>query len=247
MRGWMLCVGMGMGLLAAPGCTATPGTPLGVAAAANDAAAVRRLLADGHPPDETATGDGEPARQPAGHSLTPLMWAARRGALDAMTLLLDAGADPNARDARNEWTPLQHAIHTRRRDAALLLLDRGADPNAHSAPGRLTPLLMAAGSPDPAIVAALLRHGADPRIEGEYGDTPLARAVSGGALSDIDAPLLGGCHPETVRALLSHDPTLRVPDNFVGRQALRVARFHDCREVLELVDRSQPAHADSQR
>ena len=169
MRGWMLCVGMGMGLLAAPGCTATPGTPLGVAAAANDAAAVRRLLADGHPPDETATGDGEPAPQPAGHSLTPLMWAARRGALDAITLLLDAGADPNARDARNEWTPLQHAIHTRRRDAALLLLDRGANPNARSAPGRLTPLLMAAGSPDPAIVAALLSHGADPRIEGEYG------------------------------------------------------------------------------
>ncbi len=99
---------------------------------------------------------------------------------------------------------------------------------------------MAADDRDATVVAALLNHGADPRIAGEYGDTPLTRAVSGGALTDIDRPLLGGCRPATVRALLAHDPTLRLPDNFAGRQALRFARFHECGEVLELVGRGDP-------
>jgi ankyrin repeat protein len=174
------------------------------------------------------------------------MWAARGGAIDAMTTLIDAGARVDARDGRNEWTPLQHAIHTRHAAAALLLLDRGADPNGRSAPGRLTPLLMAADDRDATVLDALLAHGADPRMAGEYGDTPLSRAVSGGALTDIDRPLLGGCRPATVRALLAHDPGLGLPDNFAGRQALRFARFHECREVLRLVA-DTPARADSRR
>ncbi|HEY2908096.1 MAG TPA: ankyrin repeat domain-containing protein [Vicinamibacterales bacterium] len=245
MRRLMLCVGVGFGLIAGNACTASPTTPLARAAAANDAVAVRRLLAAGHLPDETPTGDAGPVRGTADATLTPLMWAARRGAVDAMAALVDAGARVDARDSRNEWTALQHAVHTRHAAAALLLLDRGADPNGRSAPGRLTPLLMAADDRDATVVAALLKHGADPRMAGEYGDTPLTRAVSGGALTDIDRPLLGGCRPATVRALLAHDPALRLPDNFAGRQALRFARFHDCGEVLELVAPPQSARADS--
>jgi hypothetical protein len=38
-----------------------------------------------------------------------------------------------------------------------------------------------------------------------------------------------------VRALLDHDPTLRLPDTIAGREALRWARFHGCAEVLALV------------
>ena len=66
-------------------------------------------------------------------------------------------------------------------------------------------------------------------------DTPLTRAVSGGALSDIDAPLFGGCRTAAVRALLAADPGLRVPDSPEGRRAIWWARFHDCEEVLSLV------------
>jgi ankyrin repeat protein len=240
MQRTILWAGMGLALVAGQACTAAPPTPLAAAAAANDAVAVRRLLASGHPPDERAPGDRGLVRGTADHTLTPLMWAARRGATDAMTTLIDAGADVNARDGRHEWTPLQHAIHTRHAAAALLLLDRGADPNGRSAPGRLTPLLMAADDPDATIVAALLQHGADPRVAGEAGDTPLSRAVSGGALTDIDRPLLGGCRPAVVRTLLAHDPALRLPDNLSGRLALHVAHFHDCEEVLQLLHRQEP-------
>jgi hypothetical protein len=198
-------------------------SPLSRAVERNDVATMKTLL---------DRGPVDPSDSP--HEL--MMWAARHGAADAIAFLVARGADVNERDAgRNRWTPLQHAVHTHQEGAVRALLDWGADPNAVEADGQLTPLLMAAGDPDPAIVQLLLAYGANPRYTGEYGDTPLTRAVSGGALSDIDAPLFGGCRTATVRALLAADPGLRVPDSPEGRRAVWWARFHDCEEVLSLV------------
>src|SRR5262249_34553941 len=209
----LLFAGMGLPLLAAAGCAAGPSLPLAVAAARNAADIVRALLQQRHDADE---------RDRAG--LTPLMWASRGGALDAMRALLDGGADPDARDGRHGWTPLLHAIHKQQVDAVRLLLERGADPDL---PARLiTPLMMAAAEPDPAIVTLLLAHGADPAVRGSGGSTALTIAVSGGAFSDIDRPLFGGCHPATVRALKEHDPRLDLPDTIAGWNALWWARFH---------------------
>jgi len=222
MRHFMLLVGMGTSLLASSACGAPPQGPLASAAVTNAADAVRRLLAGGHPPDESGE-DG----------ITPLMWAARYGAVHSMTALLNAGADPNARDHGNNWTPLLHAIHKQRPKAVRLLLERGADANA--AVGGVTPLLMAADDPDPSTVNALLEYGANPRAVGPGGATPLTQAVSGGAMTDIDRPLLGGCRRATVGALLAHDPTLRVAHSAAGLQAIWWARFHGCEEVLQLI------------
>jgi len=164
------------------------------------------------------------------------MWAARHDALDAVAALLDAGAAVDRRDRRNGWTALQHAVHTASAGAVRLLLERGADANAADHPGALTPLLMASLDADPTVLKLLLSHGADPRVEGEYGDTPLTRAVSGGALADLDRGIFGGCHPATVRALLEHDPTLRLPDTSEGRMAIMWARLHSMRaSTRELV------------
>jgi hypothetical protein len=233
MRRLMLLVGMGTALIASGACGAGPRRPVAEAAVADAADAVRRLLADGHPPDD-AGEDG----------ITPVMWAARYGAVHAMNALLDAGADVNARDKRNGWTPLLHAIHRQRPEAVRLLLERGADANA-AAPGGVTPLLMAADDPDPSSVKALLEYGADPRASGPGGATPLTQAVSGGAMTDIDRPLLGGCRRATVGALMAHDPTLRVARNAAGLQAIWWARFHGCEEVLQLIGEqpTQPGQA----
>jgi ankyrin repeat protein len=237
MRSFLFFVGMGTALIAAGCDRGVPTLPLAEAAARNDLDAVRKLVAGRHAVNERDV-----------NGLTPLMWAARTGAVDVMTALLDAGADVDARDARHEWTAMQHAIHTQRVDAVRLLLDRGADPNAKTHPEALTPLLMAAGDRDPAIVKLLLAHGADPRHQGEWGDTPLARAVSGSPLMDIDRPLLGGCRAETVRALLAQDPALRLPDNLAGRLALMWARVHVaaehdpgelCADVLQLLNKGK--------
>ena len=223
MHRFMLLVGMGMGLLATPGCADGPSLPLALVAARNAVATVRQLLGEGQPPDE---------RGPDG--LTALMWAARTGAVDAMAALLTAGADPNARDARFGWTPLLHAIHKQHIAAVRLLLERGADPNARTP--AFTPLIMAAAERDPAFVTLLLEHGADPRARGNGGATALSQAVSGGALSDIDRPLVGGCRTETVRVLKRHDPTIEMPDTIAGWHARWWAKFHGCQEALKMVE-----------
>jgi len=224
MRYAMMFFGLGTALAGAS-CTPAPALPLAIAAARNAADTVRAML------DRGMTADLRDDR-----GLTPLMWAARAGAIDAMAALIDGGADLNARDASSRWTPLLHAIHRQQPEAVRLLLDRGADPNA-AAPRRLTPLMMAADDPDPATVRLLLAHGADARVLGPGGRTALTQAVSGGALTDFtDRPITGGCRAGTVRALLEHDPTLRLPDNFAARQALWWARFNGCRDVLDMID-----------
>jgi hypothetical protein len=210
----------------AGGCAAAPEAPLAIVAARNAVDLVQRLLLERHDPNE---------HDAAG--LTPLMWAARAGAADAMTALLDGGADPNARDRRNGWTALFHAIHKQQTVAVRLLLDRGVDPNQKA--GLATPLLMAAADRDPTLVELLLAHGADPHTRGLGGSTALSEAVSGGAFSDIDRPLFGGCHPATVRAILAHDPTLTLPDTIATREALFWARFHGCEEVLRLLSSAE--------
>jgi len=70
--------------------------------------------------------------------MTALSFAAREGRLEAARLLLDAGADVNARES-NDISPLVMAITNRHTQVAALLLARGADPNAADWWGR-TPL-----------------------------------------------------------------------------------------------------------
>src|SRR5262245_4079251 len=139
MHRFMLLLAFGAVLFAASACDQGPTTPLAQAAAHNDAATLRQLLGEGHKADE---GSGD--------SWTALIWAARSGSVDAINVLLDAGADVNrAGSTGDNWdaTPLQHAILQRQPDAVRLLLDRGADLTRGGA--SLAPLFLAAGDTDP--------------------------------------------------------------------------------------------------
>jgi hypothetical protein len=223
----MVFFGLALAQIAA-GCADAPDSPLAAAAAADDVAEVRRLLGAGQAVDDVGPG-----------GLTPLIAAARAGAVNALRVLLAAGADPNRADNRSSgWVPITHAIRTQQIGSLRALLAAGADPNGRGRGGDI-PLVMAAAEADPGFVALLLAHGADPRADGKQGAQVLSKAVSGGALDDIDRPLLGGCHPQTLRALLEHDPTLRLAADYrPSRRARWMARFHGCREILELIDRA---------
>lgn len=66
---------------------------------------------------------------------TALTFAADWGHLDALEILLAAGADPNQVDPESGNTALLYAVSEGREEAVRLLLDAGADPLAGSANG----------------------------------------------------------------------------------------------------------------
>lgn len=107
----------------------------------------------------------------------PVIFSAARTATDPdiITLLTDAGSDPNARmgpglrgDGRHGYTPLHVAAERNPAvDIVDALLAAGADANARAKDGR-TPLHVA-WSNHRAIVETLLRAGADPLARDERG------------------------------------------------------------------------------
>ena len=125
-------------------------------------------------------GDGKSGRLtvlPPG-SWTPLMYAARQNAIDAVRTLAEARADLNLTDP-DGTTALVVAIINAHYDLAAVLLEKGADPNVGDVTG-MTALYAAVdlntfpdtpGRPAPkpvgtldtlGIVKALLAHGANP-------------------------------------------------------------------------------------
>jgi ankyrin repeat protein len=89
--------------------------------------------------------------------------------LELAALVLEHGADPNARNDMG-WTPLHYAcqLDSRDEDMVALLLNHGADPNAADNRG-LVPLDLIFGTRADglAIRAMLLAHGAKERLEAE--------------------------------------------------------------------------------
>ena len=105
---------------------------------------------------------------------TPLHHAAGYGPLANAELLINKGADVNAKNSGRS-TPLHWAIHDEAK--VRLLLSRGADINAKQAQGR-TPLFLAGMLGDGVpTMQLLLARGADPNLASANGQTPLMMAA----------------------------------------------------------------------
>ncbi|HZN04074.1 MAG TPA: ankyrin repeat domain-containing protein [Candidatus Polarisedimenticolia bacterium] len=94
---------------------------------------------------------------------TPLHLAAFFGHRDLAQLLLDRGADVNARSKSERFarsnTPLHAAAANKQVEVARLLVERGADVNAKDGHG-FTPLALAANSKSDLLMLLLLEQGA---------------------------------------------------------------------------------------
>ena len=103
-------------------------TPLHLAVIGNNIPSVRLLLSKGADPNSANTFAGKVKFGPVGlQGITPLMFASNIGSAEIVTLLLDAGANPNQQDVRG-MTPLMYALSSDKQNlaAAKLLLARGA-------------------------------------------------------------------------------------------------------------------------
>jgi uncharacterized protein len=203
-------------------------TPIALACENGSAPVVERLLKAGvsanttGPLGETAlhlcarTGKPEAVRVLLAHGATidvienwrgqtPLMWAAAEGHADAMKMLIEAGADVNARstiiawerqrteEPRDKWlppgglTPLLFAARDGKLTSAKVLLDAGADINIVD-PDRHTSLILALTNGQFDVAGLLIERGADVNMEDKVGQTALYAAVDGHTVPGSNRP-----------------------------------------------------------
>jgi len=165
---------------------------------------------------------------PHGH-WTALMYAARQGSLEAAKVLVDAGADKNARDP-DLSTPAIIATINGHYDVAAMLVERGADPNLADTSGMA--ILYAAvdmntpaeiyGRPNrkststvPALdlMNVLLAHGANVNAQLRTATVQRAHTPGDGLLGAGATPLMRAARTgdaAAMRILLEHgaDPAM---------------------------------------
>ena len=124
---------------------------------------------------------------------TPLHVALRQGHVEVIRVLLEHGANAEARDKHNR-TPLLWASRFRHVDLAQVLLEHGADTEARDGDNR-TSLLWASQDGQVELARVLFKHGADTEARDEDDYSPLERATQKG-------------HVELVQALLEHGADL---------------------------------------
>jgi ankyrin repeat protein len=111
-------------------------------------------------------------------------------------LLIDKGADADARAKLNGWTPLMIAVAEGHVSTTSILLQSGAKPNITNSQGR-SALMFAAWYGNKELVAMLLKAGADPNIvpDDREGMTALMAATTKGYKEIVTLLLDSGANP----------------------------------------------------
>ncbi|KAB2621420.1 ankyrin-1 [Pyrus ussuriensis x Pyrus communis] len=114
---------------------------------------------------------------------SPLIWAAGHGQQDAVKVLLEHNANPNAENDDN-ITPLLSSVAAGSLPCLELLIQAGAKVNISA--GGATPLHIAADIGSPEILQLLLKGGGDPNITDEDGLKPIQVAAGRGNRSAVE-------------------------------------------------------------
>ena len=150
---------------------------------------------------------------------TPMHVAAQAGHANIISLLIDHGADMEARSGTiNGGTPLNRAAWYGRLKIGQYLLDRGADINGRDSEHH-TPLIHAAIERKVEFARMLLERGAEIDAQSSFnGRTALSCAAEGG-------------HTQFVRLLLEHGADANVCD-YQGQTASQVTVKQEIVELL---------------
>ncbi|KAK6525995.1 hypothetical protein TWF281_011036 [Arthrobotrys megalospora] len=189
---------------------------------------------------------------------TPLLWAAERGHIDVVKLLLCEGADLEARDGKWRQTPLSWAAERGNIDIVRLLLCEGADLEGKDGERGQTPLVWATIGGNVGAVRLLLHEGADIEAKDSiFSRRPLSWATELGYANIVELLLhegadryikdRGGRSPlmcatmkgyaEIVGLLLHKGPNIDAQDEGF-RAALSLARRSGQVDIVEMLSRA---------
>ena len=167
---------------------------------------------------------------------TALIWASRNGHTNTVEMILNMGADVNAKDNSSN-TALIRASKNGHTETATMLLENGADVNAKDN-DNWTALIEASENKQTEIVALLLENGADVNATDVNGKTALFVASING-------------YTEIVALLLENGAHVNTTDNY-GNTALFVAHRDRHTETVKLlkqhiVAQNLPRHLERQQ
>jgi len=158
----------------------------------------------------------------ASDGTTALHWAVRADDLEAVNLLLRAGAKPDAAD-RYGITPLYLAIQNGDQKVLHALLEAGANVNAGGEGGE-TPLMSAARTGNLETMKALLERGAEVNsCDRQTGQTALMWAVRGNYADAVRLLLAHGADVNT-QTKVGPAPPRRAPNAGGGSHGLGINR-----------------------
>ena len=151
-----------------------------------------------------------------------LLWASRNGHTEIVEMLINAGADVNAKN--NDYTTaLMDASTKRHTEVVRMLIDAGADVNAKNDFSN-TALMIASGyyrNDNPEIVRILIQGGADVNAKNDFGSTALMKASQEG-------------HTEIVSMLIDAGADINAKNDY-GSTALTLARNPGHTEIEEIL------------
>jgi len=184
-----------------------------------DLTAVQSLLQQGASPN---------SRNSDGNTLTALMVAAQNGCADIVKLLLDGGADVNAKASfvsgvqghvLGGITALSSGAASENLAVVRMLLEHGADLHAQTSDGA-TVMLRASTNE---IVQTFLDRGLDINARDKHGYTLLIRSAEG-----------GGRHRPSVAFLLAHgaDPNAKTDDDTTALKLAKGIKHPDDVDLL---------------
>jgi ankyrin repeat protein len=150
-----------------------------------------------------------------------LLRATANGREAVVKLLLEKGAELEAKNNKDDRTPLSYAAGNGHEAVVKLLLEKGTELEAKNNKDDRTPLLWAAGNGHEAVVKLLLKKGAKLETKDEYGRTPLLYAAEKG-------------HEVVVKLLLEQGAKLEVKNKY-GRTPLLWAAVNGHEAVVKLL------------
>ena len=148
---------------------------------------------------------------------SPLTYAALRGSVTSVRLLLEHGADPNATNKAGVTALVWGAREIAK---VRLLLEAGGAPNVQTKLGNTPLIIAAAHAPSADVVRLLLEHGADLQSTNHRGTSALRNAVRAGEL-------------ETAKVLLDRGARQNAEVN--GSSDLSLAAGRGDQEMVDLL------------